>query len=107
MIQAIPGTALLALRSHATLLPVGVTGTEHIGPLLRVFFPTGRPTVRIGKPFVLPDLGRVQRSQLDDLTTFMMQRVAVLLPPEYRGVYQLPNESLPNASGQPEQAPRG
>ena len=103
MVTALPGTALLALRARATLLPVAVTGTQHLTPLPRIFFPVGNFTVRIGKPFTLPEAPRIRREQLDALTTSMMLKVAELLPPEYRGVYQLPSGTKPNPSGQSEQ----
>ncbi|MBI4299215.1 MAG: 1-acyl-sn-glycerol-3-phosphate acyltransferase [Chloroflexi bacterium] len=94
MREAIPGIALLAIRSQATLLPVGITGTERMGPLWRVAFPTGKITVRIGEPFSLPAIeGRLERSQLEALTKMVMQRVAALLPESYRGVYSLHKET--------------
>ena len=94
MKEAIPGIALLATRSQAPLLPVGITGTERLGPLWRVAFPTGRITVRIGQPFSLPVLeGRLERAQLEALTNMIMQRVAALLPESYRGKYLLHEET--------------
>ena len=48
MRKAQSGVARLALLSQAPLLPVGITGTEHIGHWLRVVYPTGRLHVRIG-----------------------------------------------------------
>jgi 1-acyl-sn-glycerol-3-phosphate acyltransferase len=90
MQQAIPGMALLALRTQATILPVGITGTEGIGPIWRIFLPTGNFNLRIGQPFSLPVIeGRLQRPQLESFTTLIMQRVAMLLPPQYQGVYAL------------------
>ncbi|MSP78184.1 MAG: 1-acyl-sn-glycerol-3-phosphate acyltransferase [Dehalococcoidia bacterium] len=100
MIKALPGTALLALRTRAAILPIGITGTQHIKPLPRVFFPTGDILVRVGKPFTLPDTARVRREQLDGLTTFMMERVAELLSPRYRGVYGKPGETPPASNPQ-------
>ncbi|MSQ13470.1 MAG: 1-acyl-sn-glycerol-3-phosphate acyltransferase [Dehalococcoidia bacterium] len=90
MRQAIPGMALLALRTQATILPVGITGTEGIGPIWRIFLPTGAFNLRIGQPFSLPVIeGRLQRPQLESFTTMIMQRVAMLLPLHYQGVYAL------------------
>ena len=83
-----PGVALLALKSQAPLLPVAITGTERLGPLWRVAFPTGRIRVRIGQPFTLPRIeGKVSRPLLDSLTDLIMSRVAALLPESYRGIY--------------------
>lgn len=90
MQKAIPGVALLALRTQATILPVGITGTERIGPIWRIFVPTGNFSARIGQPFSLPVVeGRLQRPQLESFTTLIMQRIAMLLPPPYQGVYAL------------------
>lgn len=91
MKRVIPGAALLALRTQAAILPVGITGTEHIGPILQNLAPTGRLRANIGKPFTLPPVdGPLKREQLEALATQIMLRVAELLPARYRGVYQLP-----------------
>jgi 1-acyl-sn-glycerol-3-phosphate acyltransferase len=90
MRRAIPGIALVALRSGAPILPVGITGTERIGPPWQVAIPRGEFRVRIGQPFSLPSMeGRVNREQLEALATMIMERVAALLPESYRGVYSL------------------
>lgn len=45
-------------------------------------------TVRIGKPFVLPPLDTHDRAaSLRQQADEVMCRIAVLLPPEYRGLY--------------------
>ncbi|MBM3945883.1 MAG: 1-acyl-sn-glycerol-3-phosphate acyltransferase [SAR202 cluster bacterium] len=99
MHKAIPGVALLALRTQAPILPVGITGTAHIGAIWQVFVPTGDITVRIGRVFSLPNVeGRLQRAQLDSFTTQVMQRIAMLLPREYQGVYALA-QSSPSPEG--------
>ena len=84
---AFPGSALIALRSGAPILPVGITGTEKIkgvGWLLR------RPqmTVNIGSPFHLPPVnGKLSKIELAELTNFIMGHIAELLPAEYQGHY--------------------
>ena len=88
MRQAIPGIALIALRSGAPILPVGMTGTERTGPPWQVAIPTGEFRVKIGQPFSIPPIeGKVSREQLEAITTMIMERVAALLPESYRGVY--------------------
>ena len=82
------GLAYLAARSHAAIVPVGITGTERITSFLRVAFPFCRLRVRIGEPFYLRAVGgRVPREVLSSMTETVMERIAVLLPPEYRGAY--------------------
>ena len=86
--RARDGATRIALASQAPLLPVGITGTENFGTWARVFFPNARIRVNIGKPFTLPLLeGKPSREVLGSLTEMVMLRIAMLLPPEYRGVY--------------------
>ena len=84
---AFPGSALIALRSGAPILPVGITGTERIKGvswLLR----RPRIVVNIGRPFHLPPAsGKLTKVELAELTNYMMGRIAELLPQEYRGNY--------------------
>jgi 1-acyl-sn-glycerol-3-phosphate acyltransferase len=90
MQRGVPGVALIALRTQAPILPVGIIGSECVGPPWQTFFPHGTIRVNIGQPFTLPAMeGRVERPQLEALTTMIMERVAAQLPKQYRGVYQL------------------
>ncbi len=85
--SASSGSALLALRSGAPVLPVGITGTEKIKGVTWIFR-RPRITVNIGCPFCLPPLnGRVTRTELAELTHSIMGHIAELLPAEYRGEY--------------------
>ena len=88
MRKANRGIAKIAVESQAAILPVGVSGTAHLGTVMRVFNPTGRIRVNIGTAYTLPAVeGNLNRAVLESLTESIMQRVAVLLPPELRGVY--------------------
>lgn len=83
---AFPGSALIAMRSGVSILPVGIAGTERIkgiGWVLR----HPRIVVNIGRPFYLPASSRLNRAELVDNTNLIMERIAELLPPQYRGVY--------------------
>ena len=107
MQKANPGVALIATKTQTPILPVALIGTEGIGPLWRVIMPTGKFTVRIGKPFVLPKVqGPIERPQLESLGETIMQRVASMLPERYRGAYQLPDPPPPETPSetQPETA---
>ncbi len=82
--HAFSGPTLIALRSGVPILPVGITGTEkleHVAGLLS----RPRVTVNIGHPFHLPTT--TGKSTKTELTNYMMERIAELLPPEYRGRY--------------------
>jgi 1-acyl-sn-glycerol-3-phosphate acyltransferase len=84
-----PGTAYLAARTGAPLLPIGLDGLVDLFPSLR----RGRRaivTVKIGKqfgPFRTEGRGPARREQLDDIGDQIMQHIAELLPPERQGVY--------------------
>ncbi len=82
------GVAYLAVKSQATIVPVGVTGTERVQGLWRVPFPLTKITVTFGEPFTLPNVeGELPRAVLETLTDTIMRRIAELLPPAYQGVY--------------------
>jgi hypothetical protein len=48
-----------------------------------------RPHLQVvyGEPFRLPKEGKLTSEELQAATDLIMQRIAVLLPAEYRGVY--------------------
>lgn len=81
------GTALLALRSGAPLLPVAITGSQRIRSFGDIF---RRPTitVTVGPPFQIePPSGRATAQQLGALADTIMEHIARLLPEDYRGAY--------------------
>ena len=83
---AFPGSALIASRMGAPILPVGITGTEHMKGKtwwLRRF----DITVNIGRPFSPPASGKRTKAELAGLTDSIMKHIAALLPAEYRGNY--------------------
>ncbi len=89
LIPARNGAALLALRSGAPVLPIGITGTEGMLSWRAIFGPRPRATVVIGQPFTLghrPD-GPIDRADLTEASTRLMREVAALLPPIRRGAY--------------------
>ncbi len=93
-----PGTAYLAIRSSATILPVGLIGTERIlGNMLRLR--RTNVTVRIGEAFgplkIEPSLGRLERRRrMDLMSEEIMLRIAELFPPENRGPYRTVDGSI-------------
>lgn len=87
LIPAKTGTAYLAAVSNVPIIPVGVTGTWKAMPKIFTF---RRPkfVLRIGRPFILPEVDRLNRDLiLKKNTDEIMCQIAALLPPEYRGVY--------------------
>ncbi len=84
-----PGTALIALRTGAPIVPVAVTGTRKI-PWPWIFIkPLSIPHVRVtlGEPFTLPPVEKIGGEAAAEATKVIMGKIAELLPPEYRGVY--------------------
>ncbi len=89
-----PGSALLAVDSHAYIVPVAIMGSEQILDNLPHFRRTSI-LFRIGPVFgpleIDPALrGPSRRAQLDQLTHAMMMHLAQLFPPEKRGPYAEP-----------------
>ncbi len=84
-----PGAALLASRTTAQVLPVGLSGFTNIFPMFRkgkratVTFKVGKPF----GPFYVSERGETDRVKLDEIGHEMMRQIAVLLPPEERGYY--------------------
>lgn len=81
------GIVYLAIKSQAPILPVGVTGTQNMRAW-RMPFPLCRLKANIGPPFSLPVTeGRTPRPVMQSMLRMIMERVAMQLPPEHRGVY--------------------
>ena len=83
------GTALVALRSGAPVLPVAITGTEDIIWPWLFLKPQSVKHVKvvIGQPFRLPPVERINNETTRQATDLIMRHISALLPPEYRGVY--------------------
>ncbi|MEJ2211968.1 MAG: lysophospholipid acyltransferase family protein [Anaerolineae bacterium] len=83
-----PGTAYLAVRTGAPLLPIGLDGMGDIFASLR-HGRRARVTIRIGTPFgpFRTESRRPEREELDAIGDEIMRHIAALLPPERHGVY--------------------
>ncbi len=82
------GATMLALRSNAAILPVGVSGIEQMAESWRR---RQRRPVRlsVGPPFRLqPASKRPTREEMSALTTALMYQIAAQLPPGYRGSFR-------------------
>jgi len=95
--RAEPGTALIALRTGALVLPVAIWGTEHVR-LPRDLFRRTKAHARFGEPYRLPNPSRITREAVAAGTDEIMRRIAELLPPEYRGEYE--DTGAPSAAAQ-------
>jgi 1-acyl-sn-glycerol-3-phosphate acyltransferase len=81
-----PGTAVIALRTGVPLLPVAIWGTEGVR-LPRDLVARTRIHVRIGKPFRVGAGERLNKERIASATHEIMEQIAGLLPPEYRGIF--------------------
>ena len=84
LIPALNGAALMAHRTGAPILPIGIWGTEKMRGKKWYF---QRPTIEIwfGKPFLIERKEGKPDREAD--TRKIMEHIADLLPPEYRGAY--------------------
>jgi 1-acyl-sn-glycerol-3-phosphate acyltransferase len=90
LLHAFPGSAIIAAKNDAIILPVGITGTEKIVGV-SWFFKRPKIMVNIGKPFKVSHNGKISREQLNQITDSIMYHIAELLPCEYHGCYRLEN----------------
>jgi 1-acyl-sn-glycerol-3-phosphate acyltransferase len=88
LIQAKPGTVLLALKMGVPIVPVAITGTEHA---FRRIFTLQRPrfTIHFGPSFTLLPVGPENRELMyQQYTDEIMCRIAALMPEKYWGYYR-------------------
>ena len=89
--EARDGVALLALRTGAPIMPIGIGGAYRVWPKgQRLPHPGGHVTIRVGRPFRAADElppGTDRKSAKGLATTLIMRRIAALLPPGQRGIY--------------------
>jgi 1-acyl-sn-glycerol-3-phosphate acyltransferase len=85
------GLAMLALRTDATIVPIGVSNTDRVWPKGRPIPTPGKhATMRIGEPFRLSDelpSGLDRKAQKSESTDLIMRRIAALLDERHRGPY--------------------
>ena len=84
LIRARPGVAYVGQHTGAPMVPVAISGTRHarIGAFWR-----RDVVIRVGAPFRASDLD-AKPNDPQALADAIMRRVAVLMPPEQRGVYR-------------------
>ncbi len=95
------GLALLAIRSAAPIVPIGIVDADLAWPKSRLLPRFGRRiTMRIGAPFRLDAAGAAadRRAATTRGTEVIMRAIAALLPARQRGVYAEGPTDDPNAS---------
>ena len=84
-----PGTAFLAWRTNAPVIPIGIQGSDHFWKQVRNH-KRAKVTLNIGKPFGpfnASNETRPGRDELDQISESVMRHIAELLPQEKRGCY--------------------
>lgn len=84
--RAEPGVGLIARRSGAPIVPVGVWGSENALPKGASLPRRAEVRVRYGAPVHLPEA----RMSHQDTADWIMERIAELVPERYRGAYANP-----------------
>ena len=86
-----PGVAMLATRTGAPILPVGISGTDR-SPAAAVAFRIGARSAWVGKPFtVAVDKSQPRRAAMEAVTDRIMSEIAALVEPRHRGRYKGPD----------------
>jgi 1-acyl-sn-glycerol-3-phosphate acyltransferase len=82
------GTAFLAYKSGAPILPIAITGTENENVYRHMKkFRRARVNVKVGKMFKLVEQVKGRREAVTEGTRQIMLALAELLPENYKGVY--------------------
>jgi len=93
-----PGTALIALRAGATVLPCAVMGTEQLGKPLS-YLRKPKVSVRIGTPIAVTTARRPSEQQVSELTDQIFAEIRALLPPKYLPAYTGDGEAVTTDHG--------
>ncbi len=96
LLEAKKGILLIARMTGAPIVPIGLYGSEKLlpineeGKMSAESFNYADVHINIGKQFELPKKGKEQDKKEHELytTTYMMRKIAELLPESYRGVYK-------------------
>jgi 1-acyl-sn-glycerol-3-phosphate acyltransferase len=85
------GLAMLALRTGAPIVPIGISNTDRVWPKGKLLPRPGRhATMRIGRAFSLADElpeGLDRKRAKAAATDLIMRRIAALIDPRHRGAY--------------------
>jgi 1-acyl-sn-glycerol-3-phosphate acyltransferase len=88
LLEGKPGAALLAMKNKVKVIPAAVLGSAD---MMKHFMKFTRMQVKVifGQPFELPHLDEAgsEKDILEQATTEIMVRIAMLLPEERRGMY--------------------
>ena len=81
------GGLVLALRVGCPVVPVAMWGHASLFDNVKQLRPRTHMTLRFGEPYGFVGPKKPTREEMDAMTAEMMYRIAVMLPPEFRGPY--------------------
>jgi len=88
-----PGTALIALRSGAPILPCAIIGTDQLQNPWRIL-KRPRISVVIGEPIQVETVKRPNEEQVNELTDRIYDEIKQLLPRKYHAAYTGTEEAI-------------
>ena len=77
------GTAMIALRTGATILPCAITGSENLSSPLRMLMTRARFAVSIGEPIKIEPVRKPTDEQVSELTARIVGAIQAQLPQKY------------------------
>jgi 1-acyl-sn-glycerol-3-phosphate acyltransferase len=88
LIEAKPGAVLIAMKTGAPIIPVGLVGTADMGKAIKEWRKMD-VTINFGEAFYLPEREENEhnRDYVQRALEEVMCRIAVLIPEEQRGYY--------------------
>jgi 1-acyl-sn-glycerol-3-phosphate acyltransferase len=88
LLRAEPGAGFIARHSGAPLVPIAITGTQHVLGRHNKMLRRADVAMTFGEPFKLPERNR-DGSRMDHQQSadYLMTKIAQLLPLEYQGEY--------------------
>jgi 1-acyl-sn-glycerol-3-phosphate acyltransferase len=86
------GVGMLALRTGAAVVPIGIVGTDHVAPY-KLLWRRPRVSVRVGEPILCEKISGPLRGGAQEHTERVMNAIAELLPEEQRGRFAMAQES--------------
>jgi 1-acyl-sn-glycerol-3-phosphate acyltransferase len=102
LIRGLPGVALIAFRANAPVVPVAIINSRQVFRMGHIVIHRPTVTIRYGAPFLLSKRGaRHTRDDLERGVDEIMTHIALLLPPDYHGIYAEQAAAMPSAASQP------
>ena len=82
------GVAKLAADTGATIVPIGIAGSESLQNVLKVLAPVSKLRIKIGNSFKINKDRCIAREAYKSATKEIMLKIALQLPDSYRGHYK-------------------